>query len=119
MHTAALDAVFRNCIFWGENGVVENEVVVDKKGTAAFTVNFNQALWKVQTTPSNINIINPLTNNNQAPLFDSINTSRHYYDFHLRAGSPAENKGTDAGVLIDLDGKPRSAATPELGCYER
>jgi hypothetical protein len=117
--TAALDAVFHNCIFWGDNGVVENEVVVDKKGTTAFNVTFNQALWKVKTTPSNINIINPPPINNQAPLFDSINTSRHYYDFHLRAGSPAENKGTGAGVLIDLDGKSRSATAPELGCYER
>jgi hypothetical protein len=117
--TAALDAEFRNCIFWGDNGLVENEVVVDKKGTTAFNVTFNQALWKVKTTPSNINIINPPPINNLPPQFDSINTSRHYYDFHLRAGSPAENKGTGAGVLIDLDGKTRSATIPELGCYER
>jgi hypothetical protein len=117
--TAALDAEFRNCIFWGDNGLVENEVVVDRKGTTPFSVTFNQALWKVKTAPSNINIINPPPVNNQPPQFDSINTSRHYYDFHLKAGSPAENKGTGAGVPIDLDGKARSASQPELGCYER
>lgn len=117
--TAALDAIFRNCIFWGENGVVENEVVVDKKGSTAFNVTFNQALWKVKSIPANITVVDPAPINDQAPLFDSINTSRHYYDFHLRAGSPAENKGTGAGVLTDLDGKARSTTQPELGCYER
>ena len=117
--TAPLDAIFRNCIFWGDNGVVENEVVVDKKGSTSFSVTFNQALWKVKTTPANITVVNPAPINNSAPQFDSINTSRHYYDFHLKAGSPAENKGTAAGVMIDLDGRTRSATQPELGCYER
>lgn len=28
--TANLNAVFRNCIFWGENGLVDNEVLVAK-----------------------------------------------------------------------------------------
>lgn len=117
--TAPLDAIFRNCIFWGDNGVVENEVVVDKKGSTAFSVTFNQALWKVKTVPANITIVNPAPINNSAPQFDSINTFRHYYDFHLRAGSPAENMGTGTGVPIDLDGKTRSATQPDLGCYER
>jgi hypothetical protein len=117
--TAPLDAIFRNCIFWGDNGVVENEVVVDKKGSTAFSIIFNQALWKVKTVPPNITIVNPAPINNSTPQFDSINTSRHYYDFHLKAGSPAENKGTGAGVLIDLDGKTRSPTQPDLGAYER
>jgi hypothetical protein len=117
--TTPLDAIFRNCIFWGDNGVVENEVVVDKKGSTAFSVTFNQALWKVKTVPANITVVNPAPINNSAPQFDSINTSRHYYDFHLKAGSPGENKGSGAGILIDLDGKTRSATQPDLGCYER
>jgi hypothetical protein len=117
--TAPLDAIFRNCIFWGDNGIVENEVVVDKKGSTAFSVTFNQALWKVKTVPANVTVVNPAPINNSEPQFDSINTSRHYYDFHLKAGSPAENKGTGAGILIDLDGKTRSGTQPDLGCYER
>ncbi|TMI97827.1 MAG: hypothetical protein E6H08_01460, partial [Bacteroidetes bacterium] len=36
----ALTAVFRNCIFWGQDGTVEDEVVVTKSGTTAFNVNF-------------------------------------------------------------------------------
>jgi hypothetical protein len=50
--TANLNAVFRNCIFWGENGLVDNEVVVAKSGNITFNVNFDYNLWKVQTTPS-------------------------------------------------------------------
>ena len=45
--TANLNAVFRNCIFWGENGLVDNEVLVAKSGTTTFNVNFDYGLWKL------------------------------------------------------------------------
>lgn len=112
-----LTAVFRNCIFWGENGLVDNEVVVLKNGNTTFNVNFDYNLWKVQTVPANITS-NQLINN-QAPQFDSINTSRNYYDFRLKTGSPAINKGVNAGVITDLDGKPRPVGLPDLGCFEK
>jgi hypothetical protein len=118
--TNRLDAIFRNCIFYGENGLVEDEVVVVKNGTAIFNVNFDHNLWKVQAVPQNII---STQNINQPPLFDSINSSRHYYDFHLQAASPAVNKGNPAaGVLIDLDGKSRPlpvGTSPDLGCFEK
>ena len=115
---ANLNAVFRNCIFWGENGLVDNEVVVTKGGATTFNVNFDYNLWKVQTVPANINPpigIIP----NQPPQFDSINSFKNYYDFRLKAPSPAVNKGTNAGVIIDLNGKLRPVGLPDLGCYER
>ena len=112
-----LTVVFRNCIFWGENGLVDNEVVVLKNGNTTFNVNFDYNLWKVQTVPANITS-NQLINN-QAPQFDSINTSRNYYDFRLKTGSPAINKGVNAGVITDLDGKPRPVGLPDLGCFEK
>lgn len=116
-----LDALFRNCIFWGENGLVDNEVVVDKKGTTFFKVEFDSALWKVQTAPQNI--ISAGIINNMPPLFDSISTSRNYYDFRLQLNSPAINKGNPAaGLLTDLDGKPRPlpvGTNPDLGCFEK
>lgn len=115
--TANLNAVFRNCIFWGENGLVDNEVLVAKSGTTTFNVNFDYGLWKVQATPNNITSNQML--NNQSPQFDSINTSRNYYDFRLKAGSPAINKGVNAGVIIDLDGKPRPVGLPDLGGFEK
>jgi hypothetical protein len=115
--TANLNALFRNCIFWGENGLVDNEVVVSKSGATTFNVNFDYNLWKVQTTPANITSNQII--NNQAPQFDSINTFKNYYDFRLKATSPAINKGTNAGVTIDLDGKSRPVGLPDLGCFEK
>jgi hypothetical protein len=115
--TANLNALFRNCIFWGENGLVDNEVVVSKSGATTFNVNFDYNLWKVQIPP--VNITSNQIINNQTPQFDSINTSKNYYDFRLKAGSPAINKGVNAAVLIDLDGNPRPVGLPDLGCFEK
>lgn len=115
--SANLNAVFRNCIFWGENGIVDDEVVVLKTGSTIFNVNFDYNLWKVQTVPANITSNQII--NNQAPQFDSINTSKNYYDFRLKATSPALNKGTNASVTIDLDGLSRPVGLPDLGCFER
>lgn len=115
--SANLTATFRNCIFWGENGLVNDEVVVLKNGTTTFNVNFDYNLWKVQTPPANITSNQII--NNQAPQFDSISTSTNYYDFRLKTGSPAINKGVNAGVATDLDGKPRAVGLPDLGCFEK
>ena len=115
--TANLNAVFRNCIFWGENGLVDNEVIVAKSGSTVFNVNFDTDLWKVMTVPSNITSTGII--NNQPPQFDSVNTSKGYYDFRLKASSPAINKGVNAGIIIDLDGNFRPVGLPDLGCYEK
>jgi len=115
--SANLNALFRNCIFWGENGLVNNEVEVEKNGNTVFNVNFDYNLWKVQTNPSNITSNQII--NNQVPQFDSINTIKNYYDFRLKTGSPAINKGVNAGVITDLDGKPRAVGLPDLGCFEK
>ena len=112
-----LDANFRNCIFWGENGIVEDEVVVIKNGGGTFNVNFDYNLWKVKTAPANI-ISNQIINN-QKPQFDSINSSKNYYSFRLQIGSPAINKGVNAGISTDLDGKARPVSLPDLGCFEK
>jgi len=119
--TAPLNALFRNCIFWGEGGLVDDEVVIAKDPGATLNVNFDYGLWKIQKTdPSTVaGVTANQIINNQPPLFDSVNTSKRYYDFHLQMGSPAIDKGTDAGVSIDLDGKPRPVGVPDLGCYER
>jgi hypothetical protein len=116
-NTAALTAAFRNCIFWGENGLVTDEVKVSKTGTLPFNVNFDNILWKVQTVPSNITSSQLI--NNQKPEFDSINVSSNYYNFRLNSSSPAINKGVASAVTTDLDGKPRAVGLPDLGCFEK
>ncbi len=119
-NTNRLDALFRNCIFWGENELVENEVIVEKKGSVGEVI-FNQVLWKVKTAPTNIRIILPPPINNQSPQFDSIDISEHYYDFRLNnKNSPAVDSGTNAGIIIDLDGNTRPVGIkPDLGCFEK
>jgi hypothetical protein len=115
--SANLNAVFRNCIFWGDNGIlVDEEVVVLKNGNTVFNVLFDHDLWKVQTTPTNSTITQVIQN--QDPIFDSVNTNKNYYNFRLKMGSPAINTGINTGILIDLDGKPRPVGLPDLGCYE-
>lgn len=115
--SANLTALFRNCIFWGENGLVNDEVVVEKNGNTIFNVNFDYTLWKVQTNPSNITSNQII--NNQPPQFDSVNTNKNYYDFRLKPGSAALNKGVSTGITTDIDGKPRAVGLPDLGCFEK
>ncbi|MES2882642.1 MAG: choice-of-anchor Q domain-containing protein, partial [Bacteroidota bacterium] len=114
-----LSALFRNCIFWGEGtGLVPSEVVIAKQGVNPFSVLFDGVLWRVPSDPVFANITG---NNikNLPPLFDSINTSNRFYNFRLKEGSPAINKGVATSVNIDLDGKPRPVGAPDLGAYEK
>jgi len=45
--TADLNAVFRNNIFWGDAGLVENEITVNKQGVNPFIVVFEKNIYKV------------------------------------------------------------------------
>jgi len=116
--TGGLNAQFYNCIFWGSNGPVDNEVTVSKQGTGSFSVGFTNCLWKVKTAPTGVTVTGMIAGAD--PMFDSVNVSRNFYDFHLKAGSPAVDKGAPTGLTVDLDGNPRVAgAAPDLGSYER
>lgn len=115
--TGDMGADFKNCIFWGNNGNVDNEVSVSKQGSGVFSVNFTNCLWKVKAAPSNVTVTGMVVN--QDPAFDSVNNSQHFYNFHLKAGSPALDKGVPTGLAVDLDGRLRAAGLPDLGCYER
>lgn len=115
--TKNLDASFKNCIFWGEdNGLVDNEVVIDKEGNSNFNCNFDHNLWRLKKSLLNCSISSAI---NQNPLFDSVNIANRYFNFRLKKGSPAIDAGTDAGILIDLDGNTRPIGLPDLGCYEK
>lgn len=111
-----LNAQFTNCLFWGENGIVENEVVTGKQGND-YSVTFTHCLWKAKVNPANSTLQQIIVN--QPPSFDSINIQERYFNFRLRAGSPALNKGIPTSLERDLDGLPRSVDLPDLGCYER
>ena len=116
---AALTATFKNCIIWGENGLVEDEVVTAKNNSAGFTAIFESVLWKVTAQPANVTPTGII--NNQSPQFDSIDVSEKYYDFRIaRKQSPAVNAGAATSIALDLDGKTRTVGIkPDLGCFEK
>ena len=108
-------ASFTNCIFWGANGTVENEVSTVREGNASFAVNFKNCLWKIDESPSGVTSKDMIEN--QDPLFQNVDTRGNAYDFRLTEGSPAINAGLSTGILTDLDGKNR-VNIPDIGAYE-
>lgn len=118
---APLSAMFQNCIFWGEGGLMDDsdEVKVAINGSNAPVI-FNDDLLKVNGSPVNSTLnSNSVQLMNKNPLFESIDISKRYYDFHLQANSPAKDVGSVTGITVDLDGRPRPSGPPDLGCYER
>ena len=116
--TANLNAIFRNCIFWGDNGLVNNEISVTKQGTNSFVASFTNCLYKAAADPANATITNSIKN--QYPQFDSIDVSRNLYDFHIsNPTAPGINKGVTTSFTKDLDDKNRNVGLPDLGCYEK
>jgi len=112
-----LTARFRNSIFWGDNGTVDDEVVTSRVGSNPYSVEFDHVLWKVQTVPEDVTLNAILQND--PPLFDSTDSYNRIFDFHLQEGSPALNAGTASALTGVLDGKARPNGIPDLGCYEK
>jgi hypothetical protein len=113
-----LSGIFTNCIFWGDNGSVDDEVTVVKQGDSTFKVSFDHCLWKATHIPDGVDTSGLMLNID--PLFELVNNQQRLYNFHLKAGSPAIDAGNDSlGILIDLDGNPRPVGLPDLGAYER
>ena len=115
---APLSAFFQNCIFWGDGGTVDDEIAVSKQGNNPFSVTFDHVLYKAKDTVSNATFTASIQN--ETPLFDSINVSQNYYDFHFinHPNSPAVNAGVVTSFLYDLDDNLRGSS-PDIGCYQR
>jgi hypothetical protein len=116
--SAPLKALFQNCIFWGDGGAVDDEIVVDKQGADVFSVSFDHVLYKAKNEIANATFVSSIKNEN--PMFDSIDVFKNIFDFHFKnnSTSPAVNAGTSTSFPNDLDDKKRDA-TPDIGCYER
>ena len=115
--TQPLNALFQNCIFWGDSENVDNEIVLNKEGSNTFIANFDHVLYKAKNNVANGNF-DPQSIKNIYPGFDSIDVLHNYYDFHLKDNSPAINGGVITAFPRDLDDKLRDAK-PDIGCYER
>ena len=117
--TANLNALFLNCIFWGDNSSIDNEVIINKQGVNSFNVSLDHCLYKAIVDPQNAALTSVIKN--QDPLFDSIDVANKYYDFRItkNAAAPVINKGNVTSFLKDLDDKNRSNGLPDMGCYEK
>lgn len=117
--TADLNAVFRNNIFWGDDGIVTNEVTVNKQGANPFSVLFEKNIYRAAADPAN----STLTGNirNADPAFDSINVNKKIFNFRItkNLAAPGINAGVLTGFLKDLDYNNRNNGLPDLGCYEK
>ena len=113
--SAPLNADFTNCILWGSEGLVENEVILEKEGNGSVSILFDHVLFRAKDNPANTVFTNVIRNQN--PVYDSIDVSNNYYDFRLKKSSPAVDKGKITPLLFDLNGFPRKGL-PDLGCYE-
>lgn len=114
--TAPLTATFTNSILWGERGLVDNEVLVQKEGTDVTNLILQNVLFKAKTDPSNTTFANVIRNTD--PQFDSVDVVKRFYNFRLKTGSQAINKGIVTPLLTDFDGLPR-VGLPDLGAYEK
>ena len=117
-YTAPVNALFQNCIFWGDGGTVDDEIAISKQGNNPFSVTFDHVLYKAKDDITNATFISPIIN--MPPMFDSINVSQNIYDFHFNnnPNSPTVKAGVVTSFLYDLDDKLRGA-TPDIGCYQR
>ena len=111
-----LDATFRNSIFYGDNGNVDDEIVVQKKDGANYNLIFKNILYKNKSAKIDALITDSFKN--QSPEFENIDVSKGVFDFHLKSTSPAVDAALNGASNIDLDGKTRPVAA-DIGCYER
>lgn len=117
--TADLNAVFRNNIFWGDGGIIEDELSVSKQGANIFNVLFEKNLYRAQADPLNSTLSGNIKNAD--PAFDSINVTKNLFDFRVtkNAAAPGINAGVVTGFLKDLADKNRNNGLPDIGCYEK
>jgi hypothetical protein len=117
--STGLNAIFENCIFWGEAGnLVEDEVIIDKQGTDPFKVSFNNCLYKATNDPANSVLTGSIKNAD--PMFDSIDVSKRLFDFHTsNSSAPGINRGINTIFFKDLDDNDRNNGFPDIGCYEK
>jgi hypothetical protein len=114
--TGDLNAGFLDCIFWGSESI-SDEASISMQGNTVFNVLLDHSILKQQNYPANIDS-NFLWLNTD-PQFLATGYPGNTFDFHVEAGSPAVDRGSNLGITIDLDGNPRPVNLPDLGCYER
>lgn len=111
-----LEAIFTNCIIWGEQNNSQERLIASRTDTDAFSLIFEHCLYGFLKNNSLFTILNSIQN--QDPEFKLIESTRNIFHFALQEGSPAIGFGKPVGILKDLEGNPRSQTHPDAGCYE-
>ncbi|MGD9029734.1 MAG: right-handed parallel beta-helix repeat-containing protein [Anaerolineae bacterium] len=110
-------------VFVGEYATLSstNTIIADHNGvgitvTAGSTATLEATLWDENglNTGGSGAISTGAVNVLGDPKFVDPST----WDYHLRPGSAAIDRGVDAGVTTDLDGSIRPLGRPDLGAYE-
>ena len=114
-----LDAQFTNCIFWGEEGFVDKEVVVSQQGAGIVPVLFKNCLYRANAEAANSTFDDCIQN--APPQFDSVDVSKGVFDFRVtKNASPAVDAGTGTPFFKDLDNNNRVVnLITDIGCYEK
>ncbi|WP_447640874.1 MULTISPECIES: hypothetical protein [Chitinophagaceae] len=113
-----LKVAITNCIIWGDNSGIENEIGIssDLDGSNA-TVKIDHSLAKYSSLPSWLQLSNMLQNVD--PGFVLVNNDFAQYDFRLEASSPCLGAAVPvSGIVYDLSGNKRNVLKPAIGCYE-
>lgn len=117
LNTYDMHVELTNNILWGSAGVIDDEILISKKGDKTFIAILENNLYRAKNTIPDATLLNNLIN--IPPAFDSINEARRYYDFRINKGaSPAINKGKNLFIPLDLEDNPRDDQ-PDIGCYEK
>ncbi len=111
----ALQAVFENCIIYGDEGLVTDEVAVVNNSAADYTVILQNTLYRSPAENPSVTYSDCLLNVD--PQFKKIDKENKQFDFHITASSPCIDAGKKPGVAIDFDGNLRNEI-PDIGCYE-
>ena len=118
--TSDLDLLIKNSIIWGEGGTNNNEINLTKQGNGLFRVIMENSILRAETDPTNLTSNQVIRNID--PLFDSIDTYEHYYNFRtsINPAAPGINQGAATILSTDLDDNPRIVnGIPDIGCYEK
>jgi hypothetical protein len=108
----------KNSIIYGEGGLVDNEVNIEKVGTTPYTIKFEKVVY-TQKKLDNSPIIFANCFQNTPPNFVKIDASKREFDFHLQPTSPLKAQATnDSNITLDLDGKPRLVNVSDIGCFQ-
>ncbi len=113
-------ATFKNCIFWGDDNVNQDEIFVTKEGSGVFDILFDHCLLKNSIDPPNS--ISNACILNQNPLFDSVDISNNVFVFRTNKDplAPGIDMGTTTSFNVDIENNPRiSGIATDIGCYEK